>query len=183
MLLGPEPDAHQAWVSLLREAYRSKHAAAAIAPPPAGGPGGGPSTRRRPEDDGAGRPPKQQRSTLAKLAAATGLAFVMFVLLLWRSRSGGGSAAQQPAQPGFCDRPGNQCDEPGEFAAMACRPGAAARCADWVREEARVAEDATWSAWQTHACASFWERQPWGQRMSSGHMWPRSWHPCCMFMA
>jgi hypothetical protein len=96
---------------------------------------------------------------MAKAAAAVFmLAMLAFafagVRMVWQIRSGKGPPEEQPVRPGFCDRPGNQCDEPGEFAAEACRPGAAARCAGWVREEARDAEDATWAAWHTHPRAS-----------------------------
>ena len=182
MLLGPELYAHRAWVSLLREAYQSKHAAAATAPPTGGGPGGGPPGRRRHRspDDGAGRPPKQPRPILVLVTAASGLALVMIALLstllIWRSSSGGGPAARQPAETDFCDAPGNRCNEPGEFAAVACRPGAAARCARWGREEARDAEDATWSAGKP---APHFGRASHGVDACPD---PRSWHPFCVFV-
>jgi hypothetical protein len=184
MLLGPEPDAHQAWVSLLREAYSSKHPAA-IAPPPGGGPGEEPpgGGRHHSPDDGAVRPPKAKRhagSIVAKLAAASGLGLVLIVLrstlLLWRSSSGEGPATRQPVEPDFCNSPGNRCDEPGEFAAVACRPGAAARCARWGREEARDAEDATWSAGKP---APHFGRASHGVDACPD---PRSWHPFCVFV-
>ena len=110
MLLGPEPDAHRAWVSLLREAYRSKHAAAATAPPPAGGPGGGPPARhrRRPEDDGAGRPPKHHAGeVLAWCLGATAAAAAAAGMPLRCPRCRAEEEGQRYIGPHWADR---DCD-------------------------------------------------------------------------